>query len=194
MQKLVVASGNKGKIREIKALLGDKYEVVSMGELGITVEVEETGTTFLENAIIKAKAIYNLCSLPVVSDDSGLIVDALGGEPGVYSARYAGEPSNDENNNAKLLKNLEDKTDRTARFVSSVVFYDGVNTISADGVVEGEILKEKQGKNGFGYDPLFFCYDLNKSFGVATQDEKGTVSHRARAFSALKEKICKVFW
>lgn len=189
MQKLVVASGNKGKIKEIKALLGDKYEVVSMGELGINVDVEETGTTFLENAIIKAKAIYELCSLPVVSDDSGLIVDSLGGEPGVYSARYAGEPSNDENNNAKLLKNLEGKTDRRARFVSSVVFYDGNKIVSADGVVEGEILTEKQGDNGFGYDPLFFCYDLNKSFGVATQEEKGTVSHRARAFLALTKKL-----
>lgn len=189
MQKLVVASGNKGKLREIKALLGDKYDIVSMSELGINVDIEETGSSFLENAEIKARAIYSLCSLPVISDDSGLIVDSLGGEPGIYSARYAGEPCNDENNNAKLLKKLEGKSDRSARFVSVVVFYDGKRLISADGAVEGEILTEKHGENGFGYDPLFYCYELGKSFGCATQEEKSTVSHRARALAALTEKL-----
>lgn len=189
MQKLVVASSNKGKIKEIKALLGKRYEIMSMSDLGINVEVEETGTTFEENAIIKAKAIYEVCGKAVVSDDSGLIVDSLGGEPGVYSARYAGEEHDDEKNNEKLLKKLEGKSDRRARFVSSVVFYDGNRLVTAEGSVEGEILPERKGSNGFGYDPLFFSYELNKSFGEATDEEKNRVSHRARAFKNLTDKL-----
>ncbi len=189
MQKLIVASSNKGKIREIKALLGDRYEILSMSDAGIDIEVEETGSTFEENAIIKAKAIYKACGEPVVSDDSGLIVDSLNGEPGVYSARYAGIEHDDNKNNEKLLKNLEGKSDRRARFVSSVVFYDGKRLVTAEGTVEGEILSERCGNNGFGYDPLFFSYELNKSFGDATDEEKNTVSHRARAFKNLTEKL-----
>ena len=189
MQKLVVASNNKNKIREIKTLLGDKFEVLSMAEMNIELEIEETGVTFEENAIIKAKAIYDLCALPIVADDSGLMVDALGGEPGVYSARYAGDPCNDENNNAKLLKNLDGVTNRTARFISVVAFYDGKKTVTASGTVEGEILYDGRGTNGFGYDPLFLATELNKTFGEASDEEKNKISHRARALKNLVEKL-----
>ena len=189
MKTLIIASNNKGKIREIKELLGDKFDVKAMGEIGVTADPEETGSTFAENALIKAKAVYELCRMPVIADDSGLAVDALGGAPGVYSARYAGEGHDDRANNDKLLKNLEGVTDRSAKFVSSVVYYDGTRTETADGTVNGYIALAPSGKGGFGYDPLFFSTELGKTFGDATEAEKNTVSHRFRAFSALAKKI-----
>ena len=189
MNRLIVASANKGKIREIKELLGDRYEIISMADAGINIDIEETGATFEENAAIKAKAIFALCGCPGISDDSDLIVDALNGEPGVYSARYAGNEHDDEKNNQKLLAKLKDKTDRSARFVSAVVYYDGKTLISAEGRVEGKILTEKKGDNGFGYDPLFYSTELKKSFGEASAEEKNSVSHRARAFKSLMEKL-----
>ncbi|MBQ8882624.1 MAG: RdgB/HAM1 family non-canonical purine NTP pyrophosphatase [Clostridia bacterium] len=189
MKKLVVASGNKNKIREIKALIGDKFNVVSMADEGINIEIEENGTTFEENALIKAKAIYEFCHCAVISDDSGLMVDALGGAPGVYSARYAGEPCNDANNNAKLLKNLQGASDTSARFMSAVAFYDGERELTVTGTVEGKIIFEHQGDNGFGYDPYFFCHELGKTFGNALSEEKNMVSHRARALKKLVEML-----
>ena len=145
MQRLIVASSNKSKIKEIRELIGDKFDVVSMKDAGINVEVEENGTTFEENALIKAKTIYDVCHEPVVSDDSGLIVDALDGKPGVYSARYAGEGHDDAANNAKLLKNLEGVSDRSAKFCSAVVYYDGKRTEVAKGFVEGKIAYAPRG-------------------------------------------------
>ncbi len=189
MKKLVVASGNKGKLREIQALIGDKFNVVSMADEGFDIDIEENGATFEENAIIKAKAVYELCRCPVISDDSGLMVDALGGAPGVYSARYAGEPCDNDKNNLKLLNALKNETNRRARFVSVVAFYDGERTVTAEGAVEGIIIDEKKGNNGFGYDPLFYSIELNKTFGEASNEEKNTVSHRARALSSLVKKI-----
>ncbi len=189
MQRLIVASSNKGKIKEIRELIGDKFDVVSMKDAGITVDVEENGITFEENALIKAKAIFALCHEPVISDDSGLIVDALGGEPGVYSARYAGEGHDDSANNAKLLKNLEGVSDRSARFCSAVVYYDSNRTETAKGFVEGKIADAPRGNNGFGYDPLFISDELGKTFGEATDEEKNTISHRARALRALCKLI-----
>ena len=188
MKKIVIASNNKGKIREFIQILSD-YEVLSLADCTINVDVEETGTTFEENALIKAKAIYGIIGVPVISDDSGLVVDALNGEPGVYSARYAGEEHNDDANNALLLKNLQNKTDRSAKFVSSVVYYDGVRTGVGKGEVHGVILHEKQGTSGFGYDPLFFSTELNKSFGLATAEEKNSVSHRYRAICDLVRQL-----
>ena len=189
MEKLVVASGNKNKIREIKQLIGDKFNIVSMADEGITVEVEENGTTFEQNALIKAKAIYQICRCAVISDDSGLMVDALGGEPGVYSARYAGEPCNDANNNAKLLAKLKGVSDTSAHFVSAVAFYDGVRELVTTGTVDGKIIFEYQGDNGFGYDPYFYCTELGKTFGTANSAEKNAVSHRARALAKLVELL-----
>ena len=189
MKKIVIASNNKGKIREFRQILSS-YEVLSLADCNINVDVEETGKTFEENALIKAKAIYEIIKVPVISDDSGLVVDALGGEPGVYSARYAGEEHNDEANNALLLKNLEDKTDRSAKFVCCVVMYGNGGEIAVGtGEVLGEILHEECGEGGFGYDPIFFSSELGKSFGEATDEEKNSVSHRARAIQDLLSKL-----
>lgn len=189
MQRLIVASSNKGKIKEIRMLADDRFDVVSMKDAGIDVDVDENGSTFEENALIKAKAIYELCYAPVISDDSGLMVDALGGEPGVYSARYAGSGHDDAANNAKLLENLRGKSDRSARFCSAVVYYDGNRTEIAKGYVEGKIADSPRGANGFGYDPLFIADELGKTFGEATDEEKNAISHRARALRALFKLI-----
>ena len=188
MKKIVVASNNKGKIREFRQILSS-YEVLSLADCNVNVDVEETGKTFEENALIKAKAIYEIVKVPVISDDSGLVVDALDGAPGVYSARYAGEEHNDEANNALLLKNLQDKADRSAKFVSAVVYYDGERTLVGKGEVKGYILHEKHGDAGFGYDPLFFSVEINKCFGEATAEEKNSVSHRYRAICDLVKQL-----
>lgn len=188
MKKIVLASGNKGKIREIKKMLYP-YEVVGYKELGFDFEIEENGETFYDNALIKAKTIAERIGEPVLADDSGLCVDALGGAPGVYSARYAGDGI-DEHNNDLLLKNLENVTDRKAYFICCMVLYypDG-KIVTAEGKTFGEILKERRGTNGFGYDPLFYSYDLNKSLGEASDEEKNSISHRSRALQILKNSL-----
>lgn len=189
--KLVIASNNKNKIREIKTMIGDFFaEVYTLSDLNIDVDVEETGSTFFENAMIKAKAISELTNMCALADDSGLCVNALDGAPGIYSARYAGEEHDDKANNDLLLHNLADKPDRTAYFVSTVVLYypDG-SYVEAEGRTQGEILFAPEGHNGFGFDPLFYSYDLKKSFAVATPEEKNSVSHRGRALAALKQKL-----
>lgn len=186
--KIVVATNNANKLREI-AQIFPEYEVLSQSQVGFKAEVEETGTTFAENALLKARAACAALSMPVLADDSGLCVTALGGAPGVYSARYAGEHANDQKNRDLLLKNMSDKTDRTAYFCSSIamVFPDG-RELLADGKTYGSILAEEQGDGGFGYDPIFFSDDLQKSFGIATAEEKNSVSHRYRALCTLREK------
>ena len=189
MKKLVLASNNKGKLNEIRAILSGKYEVLSLSDCNVCVDPEETGATFEENAVIKAKAVYDVVKMPVISDDSGLVVYSLGGEPGVYSARYAGEEHSDRANNEKLLKKLENESDRSAAFVCAAVYYDGSKIVTAEGKVEGEILTAPQGTGGFGYDPLFYSKELEKSFGIASFEEKNSVSHRSRAFKALSEKL-----
>lgn len=189
--ELVIASNNKNKVREITQILGNFFDrMYSLKDLGIDIEIEETGATFYENALIKAKAVSERTGMAALSDDSGLEVIALGGAPGVYSARYAGTDGDDAANNALLLENMEYTDDRRARFVSCVVLYfpDG-QVISAEGETAGEILREKQGENGFGYDPLFYSLDLKKSFGESSAEEKNGVSHRARALMALKAKL-----
>ena len=192
-KRLIIASNNKSKVTEIKTLLAHRAEeIVSLWEAKVDVEIEESGLTFLENAIIKAKTIYEITTCPVIADDSGLEVYALGGMPGVYSARYAGEPCDDEKNNRLLLSNLQDKADRRARFVSEVVLYEGKGKLySARGECEGRILSSPVGKNGFGYDPLFYSTELKKTFGEASAEEKNKVSHRARALEKLVEILCQ---
>jgi XTP/dITP diphosphohydrolase len=186
--ELVIASNNKNKIIEITQILGNFFDkLYSLKDLGINVEVEETGSTFYENALIKAKEISCLTNMVAISDDSGLEVNALNFAPGVYSARYAQNESNDEKNIELLLKNMEKIADRKARFVSSIVlYYPNGKIVSSTGITEGEILYQRKGNNGFGYDPLFYSYDLKKSFGESTQEEKNQVSHRARALQQLK--------
>lgn len=186
MDKIVLATGNKGKLAEFRAMLKN-YEVLSPKDLGLEFDVEETGETFFDNALIKAKALYELCGIPAMADDSGLCVDALGGAPGVYSARYSG--GTDADNNNKLLGELKGKADRSAHFTSCIVYYDGANVISATGHTYGHITDAATGYNGFGYDPLFYSDDLGKTFGVAEEAEKNRVSHRARALAELVKKL-----
>lgn len=193
----VLASHNAHKLAEIRAILADEFDkVLSLKDVGVEVDIDETGTTFEQNAYIKAKAIADLLpGYAVVADDSGLCVPCLNGEPGVYSARYAGEVCDDHANNSLLLRNLHEREktlprDRNAYFVSAVVllFPDG-RYLSGEGRVDGTILDEYRGNGGFGYDPLFLCTELNKTFAEATADEKNSVSHRARALAELKRKL-----
>ena len=187
--KLVLASQNAGKLRELRALFGAEYDVSSMGELGVDMEIEETGTTFEENARIKAETLCARTGCAALADDSGLEVDCLGGAPGVYSARYAGKHGDDAANNALLVANVRDfPAPRTARFVSAVALArPGRETLIARGDCEGEVLLEERGEGGFGYDPLFYSHDLHKTFAEASAGEKNTVSHRARAWKKLVE-------
>lgn len=184
-QKLVVATGNAHKLREIAEIFTE-YEVVSQKQMGFDEDVEETGTTFAENALIKARAAAKALGCIALADDSGLCVDALGGAPGIYSARYSGEHGDDKKNRDLLLKNMQGIADRKAHFTSAValVYPDGKELV-AEGKTYGTILQEEIGDGGFGYDCIFESEDLNKSFGLATAEEKNTVSHRFRALQAL---------
>ncbi len=190
-QKLVIASGNKHKIKEIAKMLPE-FEVVGYKDLGYDFEPEENGKTFYENALIKAKSVSNALNLPALADDSGICVDALGGMPGIYSARYAGD-GDDEHNNQLLLENIKHLTepkDRKAKFVCCMVFYKpNGEIITATGETHGYIMSAPQGENGFGYDPIFFSDDLNMCMGIASDEQKNSVSHRFRAIEGLKEKL-----
>lgn len=191
-ETLVVATGNKHKLQEIQAIFKD-VRVVSAREAGYLGDPEETGATFEENAIIKARAAAEALNLPALADDSGLCVAALGGAPGIYSARYAGGHGDDKKNREKLLAKLGDEKNRAAYFRSAAALCFpqsmGGKTVTATGDTHGRILTREEGENGFGYDCLFYSDDLCKSFGVASAEEKNTVSHRFRALTALKEKL-----
>lgn len=189
--EIAAATNNSGKAREFAEILGDLgISVLTMKDLGIEIEIEETGKTFAENAMIKAKALSKLCDLPVLADDSGLCVNALDGAPGLYSARFAGEGASDSELRAKLKKAMEGETDRSAFFISSVVmlFPDG-KSITAEGRVYGTILDEERGSGGFGYDALFYCDEIGKTFAEAEPLEKDRVSHRGRALTELYKKL-----
>ncbi|MBQ8408162.1 MAG: XTP/dITP diphosphatase [Clostridia bacterium] len=196
--KIVLASRNKKKISELQTLLSQcigGVEILSLDDVGIYGEIEENGVTFEENALIKARVAATSGYIGV-GDDSGLEVDALGGAPGVYSARYAGDHGDDEANNDLLLKNLEDKADRSARFVCCIacVFPEGYGyePIVVRGNVEGEILKERQGEGGFGYDPLFYFPQFGKTLAEVTPEEKNSVSHRGNAIKAFAKELKKL--
>ncbi|MBE7016251.1 MAG: XTP/dITP diphosphatase [Ruminococcaceae bacterium] len=187
--KIVAATGNKGKIREFQEILGKMdYEVISMKDVGINVEIEETGTTFAENAMLKARVVASMCDYPVIADDSGLCVDALDGAPGIYSARFAGEDADDAERNRHLLELMEGKENRKAHYVAAIAYIgmDGMEYVT-EGRTEGEIQLAEEGMGGFGYDPLFFSTEIGKCFGLATPDEKNEVSHRGRALRKLYE-------
>lgn len=189
--KLLVATNNQGKLKEFNEILGELgIACVSLKDMGIQADVEETGTTFLENALLKAKEIYKIAGIPTISDDSGLMVDALSGEPGVYSARYAGEPSDDNRNIQKLLSNLNGVKNRTARFKSVIAaVFSEEDILVAEGECEGVILDERRGENGFGYDPVFYVEALSKTFAEMTDAEKNSLSHRGNAIRKLKEQL-----
>ena len=189
--ELVIASNNLHKVREIREILDGQFDhIYTLADLNIHVDPEETAADFLGNATIKAKAISAYTNKAVIADDSGLMVDALNGAPGVYSARYAGEPCSDERNNDKLLIEMQGVDDRTARFVTTMVLlYPTGEQIVGVGEVKGKILKERRGENGFGYDPLFYSYELGKTFGEATDEEKNSVSHRSRALKEILRQL-----
>lgn len=189
--KIIIASNNAGKIREYKQMLegAGLGEVLSLKEAGIVCEPEETGTTFEENAAIKARALHEMSGCAALADDSGLMVDALGGEPGVYSARWLGI-GEDKARNAEMLRRLEGKTgtERSARFVCAIHFiYEDGREVTAKGVCEGLIGFEPRGENGFGYDPIFMYGD--KSFAEIPAGEKNAVSHRGNALRELEKKL-----
>lgn len=192
LDKILVATGNAGKLKEIREIL-EGIEIIGMRDIGIDVEVEENGETFQENAYIKASEIAKLTDMPVLADDSGLCVDVLNGAPGVFSARFAGENATDDENTEKLLELLKDipEEKRTARFVCSMClcFPDGRTIESFAPGSEGYIINDKRGENGFGYDPVFFALDLNKTYAEMTMEEKNLVSHRKAALAQLSQKL-----
>ncbi len=188
--KVIAATKNKNKLREFGEILKD-FEIISQEEAGIDIDVEETGTTFEENSLLKAKAIYEKSGIPAIADDSGLCVDALGGEPGVYSARYGGEGLNDEDRVQLLLKNMKDIPDekRTARFVCAITMVSDEEVIAARGECEGTINHAPIGENGFGYDPVFYVAEFDKTTAQMSPDEKNAISHRGKALRIFAEKI-----
>lgn len=187
---LIIASNNEHKIKEIKSILQGKFDtILSLKDADICCDPIENGKTFYENALIKATETAKYTDFAVLADDTGLCVNALNGEPGVNSARYAGDHDSVKNCE-KLLTRLKNIQDRSAYFCTSVILrYPNGKILSAEGRVDGYILKEEDGSNGFGYDSLFYCAELGKSFGKATDSEKNSVSHRARALNNLLKII-----
>ncbi len=192
MHRLVIASGNPGKLREFQFLLQPLgIEVLTQAQLGIA-EAEEPHFTFVENALAKARHASRLSGLPALADDSGICVQALGGAPGVFSARYAGEPKSDARNNEKLLHELRDASDRRAHYYCVLVLLhhaDDPQPLIAEGEWHGEIARAPRGDGGFGYDPLFWLPDLGKMSAELGRDEKHAISHRGKALKALLEKL-----
>jgi len=191
-KRIVVATGNAHKLKELSDIFGGMVELVPMKDAGFTGDIVEDGNTFEANSAIKAEAVARVTGLPALADDSGLSVDALGGAPGVHSARYAGEHGNDQANNDLLLKNMENVTDRTCRFVCAMsLALPGEETRVVRGECVGELLHERAGQGGFGYDPLF-RYHTGKTFAEMTEKEKNAVSHRANASVKMLEVLKEV--
>jgi XTP/dITP diphosphohydrolase len=196
MKEVIIATKNRGKAREFEAIFARRgIKVRTMLDFPELADVEETGQSFEENAILKAEALSMQLKIPVIGDDSGLIVDALDGKPGIYSARYAGEEKNDEANIDKVLNKLEDipTEDRTARFYCALAMaVPGQTTITVSGTCEGRILGERIGTNGFGYDPIFYVPEKNLSMAELSSSEKNEISHRANALKKLDEILDSV--
>lgn len=189
--KLIIASNNKHKIKEIKEILGSKFsEILSLREAGIEHETVEDGTTFAENAYKKAREIAEISGEASLADDSGICIDALGGAPGIFSARFAGEHGNDEANNALVLQKLAGRSDRGAHYTAaiSLVYPDGT-AVSAEGYMYGAITESPRGDKGFGYDPLFVITGQTRTVAEMSEEEKNAVSHRRKALDALLSKL-----
>ncbi len=190
MKEIIIATNNKGKIEEFNDIFENKIILRTLKEVGFEGEIIENGNTFIENALIKCKTIYDIYKKPVLADDSGLCVNALGGAPGVFSARYGGEGLTDKERYLLLLKNLEGKNDRTAAFVCSLVLYKNPNQIYViQEEFKGEITKNPRGENGFGYDPVFFLKDYDKTVAELPNEIKNKISHRAKASFLMKKII-----
>ena len=189
--KLIIASNNKHKIYEIKKILGDKFdEILSLREAGIDHETVEDGTTFMENAYKKAKEIAEISGCPALADDSGISADALGGAPGIFSARFSGEHGNDQANNDLLVARLADKEDKSAHYTAAIclVYPDG-KRVEAEGYLYGRIIDTPRGTRGFGYDPIFVPDGDERTVAEMTDEEKNAISHRAKALEALLAKL-----
>jgi XTP/dITP diphosphohydrolase len=188
--KIIAATKNKNKLREFGEILNG-FEIISQEDAGIDIDVEETGTTFEENSMLKAKAIFDATGITAIADDSGLCVDALGGEPGVYSARYGGEGYDDSGRVQLLLKNMQNVPDdkRTARFVCAITLVGADGVITARGECEGKIDYEPKGENGFGYDPVFFVEKYGKTMAEVSPEEKNAISHRGKALKIFAQKL-----
>lgn len=196
VNRIIFATGNQGKLKEIQEILSDfDIQVISMKDAGINIEIEENGKTFEENAVIKAKAIHDVTGEAVLADDSGLEIDYLGGEPGIYSARYMGEDTSYRIKNANLIRRLDGVPDeqRTARFVCAIalVTEDG-STITTRGTFEGQIGYEEKGTNGFGYDPIFYVPEHGCYSAELSPEAKNAISHRGQALRKMKEEIRKL--
>lgn len=196
MKKLIVASNNNHKIDEIKEMLkGFNLEVIGLKEAGIDIDVDETGKTFMENAEIKAREIFSVANgNMVLADDSGLSVEALGGLPGIYSARYSGGHGNDKENNKKLIKELQGVpfNERKAKFICAMVLIvNDITIVKVQGEVQGYIVEEYREKEAFGYDPLFYVPELKETFADVPAEVKNSMSHRGRALDMLKDELSK---
>ena len=197
MRKLIVASNNINKINEIKDILKEMpLKILSLKEAGINIDVEENGQSFMENALIKAKAIHDVApGAMVLADDSGLTVDSLAGAPGIYSARFSGEHGNDRKNNIKLLELLNGKkeAERKGQFVCAIALITHTGEeVKVEGRIEGIIIEEERGSNGFGYDPVFYIEEYGKTFGELDGKTKNRISHRAKALKELQREIIKL--
>lgn len=189
MKKIVFATNNQHKLVEVRAVLGNQIEIISLEQLDCNDEIPETGNTLEANALIKAKYINEKFGLDCFADDTGLEVDALGGKPGVYSARYAGEAQNSRKNMEKLLENLSNTNHRSARFRTVIAFIENENIHYFEGIIEGEIIKESRGNTGFGYDPIFVPAGYSKTFAELGADEKNKISHRALAVKKFADYL-----
>lgn len=189
MMELVFATQNPHKAREIEAKLGDGFTIISLDTLGITEEIPETAPTLEGNALMKARYVYEKTGRDCFADDTGLEVEALNGEPGVYSARYAGLQKNPENNIRLLLEKLQSHSNRKARFRTVIALIIEGEEYTFDGIAEGEIINSKRGEEGFGYDPVFVPAGHTRTFAEMTLDEKNELSHRAKAFAKMKEHL-----
>ncbi len=189
--EIVFATGNKGKLEEVQKIFEDKnIKILSLEDIGFNKDIVEDANTFEGNAFIKAETIYKQYQLPVMADDSGLAVDILNGQPGVYSARYAGENATYADNNKKLLSELKGLCEPySAKFICCAVFVNKDERIAVSGELPGKIVNEFKGQNGFGYDPIFQPDGFNITLAEMTLEEKNKISHRAKAFNLLKEKI-----
>ena len=191
MKKIILATGNEGKVRELNDMLKGHYNVISQNDMQVK-EVPETGTTFIENALIKARNASLQTKLPALADDSGLQVEALNGEPGVYSARYAGESATDNDNIEKLILNMDHHDNRKAHFCCAMVFVKSASDLSpviVEKLWEGELLREPVGENGFGYDPVFYLPEHGCSSAQLQPEVKNEISHRGQALSDLLKQL-----
>ena len=193
-KKIIFASKNEGKVKEVRYILNGVYaEILSLNDVDYKDEIHESGKTFEENAKIKAEIIYNTFKLPTIADDSGIVAMQLGSEPGVFSARYAGENATDGDNNLKLLERLKLFPEpHKAKFICAAVYYFGADFIVAMGEIVGRIIKEPRGTNGFGYDPLFLPDGYDKTTAELPPEIKNKISHRFRAFDQLKKYLLEL--